>query len=104
MWRNHLLHHLADYASVLSDCLNSCSRDADRQAYMNALVFVGILLGKINDDEPYGVLREFIDAEDRNFGWTLLSKDDGKIAEEAWTNFRDAFFELFAQERATRRR
>ncbi len=104
MWRNQLLHHLADYASVLGDCLGSCARPEDRQAFLRALAFVGILLGKINDEEPYAELRECIDAEDRKFGWNLLSRDDGKVAEVAWTNFRDAFNELFEQERALKRR
>jgi hypothetical protein len=90
MWRAEILRALADYASVLSDCLTHCTTEDDRASYVNALAFVGILLGKINDEEPYPVLKGLVDAEDKNFGWTYLSADDAKVAEEAWSVFKRA--------------
>jgi hypothetical protein len=91
MWRSEILRALAEYASVLTDCLAHCTREDDRQSYVNALSFVGILLGKINDEESYRGLAELIEAEDKNFGWTYLSADDAKVAEEAWAVFRRSF-------------
>jgi hypothetical protein len=91
MWRAELLRALADYASLLTDGLNHGTREEDRQTYVNALAFTGILLGKIHDEEPYSALAELIDAEDKNFGWNYLSADDGKLAEEAWSVFKKKF-------------
>jgi hypothetical protein len=91
VWRSEILRALAEYASVLTDCLEHCAGENDRRAYVNALAFAGVLLGKINDEEPYRVLGELIEAEDKNFGWTYLSADDAKIAEESWSVFRQAF-------------
>jgi hypothetical protein len=91
MWRSEILRALADYASVLTDCLTHCTHEADRAAYVNALAFTGILLGKINDEEPYSGLKVLIENEDKNFGWTYLSADDAKVAEEAWAVFKRAF-------------
>jgi hypothetical protein len=91
MWRSEILRALAEYASVITDCLEHCTRDDDRQSYVNALAFAGALLGKINDEEPYRVLAELVEAEDKNFGWTYLSAEDAKVAEEAWAVFRRSF-------------
>ena len=91
MWRSEILRALADYASVLTDGLSHCTREEDRPSYVNALAFAGILLGKLNDAEPYSVLKLLVEAEEKNFGWTYLSGDDGKVAEEAWAVFRRAF-------------
>jgi len=91
MWRSEILRALAEYASVITDCLEHCTRREDREAYVNALAFAGILLGKINDEEPYRALEGLVDAEDKNFGWTYLSAEDAKVAEEAWSVFKRAF-------------
>jgi hypothetical protein len=91
MWRAEILRALADYASALTDGLNHCTREVDRPTFVNALAFAGILLGKINDEEPYSVLKLLVEAEEKNFGWTYLSGDDGKVAEEAWAVFRRTF-------------
>jgi hypothetical protein len=91
MWRSEILRALADYASVLTDCLLHCTHAGDRQSYVNALAFVGVLLGKLNDEESYGGLRLLIENEDKNFGWNYLSADDAKVAEEAWAVFKRAF-------------
>src|SRR5688572_1000300 len=91
MWRSEILRALADYASVLTDCLAHCTHAGDRQSYLSALAFAGILLGKINDDEPYPGLQVLIENEDKNFGWNYLSAEDAKIAEEAWSVFKRAF-------------
>ncbi len=88
MWRAELLHRLADYASTLRDCLANCADDEERRPYLNALAFVGVLLGAINDDEPISAIRALVEIEDRNFAWNYLSRDDGKVAEEAWSVFR----------------
>jgi hypothetical protein len=91
MWRSEILRALADYASVLTDCLAHCTHRGDRQSYLSALAFVGILLGKINDEEPYPGLQVLIENEDKNFGWNYLSAEDAKVAEEAWSVFKRAF-------------
>ena len=91
MWRSEILRALAEYASVITDCLDHCTLKEDRESYLNALAFAGILLGKINDDEPYRVLEGVIENEDKNFGWTYLSADDAKVAEEAWAVFKRSF-------------
>jgi hypothetical protein len=91
MWRAEILRALADYASALTDGLNHCSREEDRPTFVNALAFAGILLGKIHDEEPYPVLKQLVDAEEKNVAWTYLSGDDGKVAEEAWAVFRRTF-------------
>lgn len=93
MWRSEILRALADYASVLTDCLLHCTQAEDRTSYVNALAFTGMLLGKINDEESYPGLRVLIENEDKNFGWTYLSADDAKVAEEAWSVFKKAFDE-----------
>lgn len=91
MVRSEILRALADYASVLNDCFQHCTNASDRQAYLNALAFAGILLGKLNDEEPESALKEAVEKEDANFGWTYLSAEDAKVAEEAWSVFRRAF-------------
>jgi hypothetical protein len=90
MWRSEVLRALADYASVLADCLAHCSSPGDRASYVNALAFVGILLGRINDEEPLSAIEALVEAEDKNFGWTYLSEADAKVAEEAWSVFKAA--------------
>jgi hypothetical protein len=104
MWRAEILRALADYASVLADELAHCSREQDKPSYVNALAFAGILLGKINDDEPYSVLKELVEAEEKNFSWNYLTGDDGKIAEEAWAVFRRAFETAILDQPERRRR
>ena len=103
MWRSEILRALADYSSVLTDCLQHCTHAEDRQSYLNALAFAGILLGKINDDESYVGLEQLIENEDKNFGWTYLSAEDAKVAEEAWAVFKRAF-ETAQEERPERPR
>jgi hypothetical protein len=103
MWRSEILRALADYASVLTDGLSTCMREEDRATYVNALAFAGVFLAKINDEEPYSGLERLIEAEEKNFGWTYLSGDDGKVAEEAWAVFRRAF-ETAIEDQPGRRR
>jgi hypothetical protein len=103
MWRSEILRALADYASVITDCLQHCTHAEDRRSYLSALAFAGILLGKINDEEPYLGLQVLIENEDKNFGWTYLSAEDAKVAEEAWAVFKRAF-ETAKEERPPERR
>jgi hypothetical protein len=91
MWRTGILRALADYASTLTDGLEHCKRAEDRETYVSALAFVGILFAKIHDQEPYSALDRLVEDEEKNVIWTFLSGDDGKVAEEAWATFRKAF-------------
>lgn len=91
MWRAGILRALADYASTLTDGLGHCTRAEDRATYLGGLAFAGILLAKIHDEEPYSVLAQLIEDEEKNVSWTFLSGDDGKVAEEGWAVFRRVF-------------
>ncbi len=90
MWRRELLHRLAEYASVLRDGLDACQSPEHRHQWLAALAFVGVLLGAINDDAPLGEIRALVDEEDGRFNFDYLTLEDGKVAEEAWSAFRDS--------------
>jgi hypothetical protein len=93
MWRRELLHRLAEYASVLRDGLDACPSAEHRRQWLAALAFVGVMLGAINDDAPLGEIRALVQEEDERFNFDFLALDDGKVAEEAWSAFRDSLAE-----------
>ncbi|HYC76255.1 MAG TPA: hypothetical protein VEI02_01395 [Planctomycetota bacterium] len=93
MWRAELLHRLADYASTLRDGLDACRTDEERRPWASALAFVGLLLAAINDDLPIGAIRTLVEEEDAKFPFDYLSPDEAKVAEEAWSVFRDSLAE-----------
>ena len=100
MWRAELVHRLADYGSVMRDCLLQCRPGDDRGRYLRALAFVGLLLAAINDDEPFTTLVRLVEEEDATFSWSYLSKDEGKTAEAAWATFKKYFLEARARTHA----
>jgi hypothetical protein len=93
MWRRELLHRLAEYASVLRDGHDACHDAGLRGQWLRALAFVGLLLGAINDDAPLHEIRTLVGAEDDRFNFDFLALEDGKVAEEAWTSFRESLDE-----------
>lgn len=90
MWRRELLHRLAEYASALRDGLDLCPADDRRRHWTAALAFVGLLLAAINDDAPLAEIRALVQEEDERFSFDYLTLDEGKVAEEAWSSFRDS--------------
>jgi hypothetical protein len=93
MWRRELLHRLAEYASALRDGFDVCRTEEQRRHWMAALAFVGVLLAAINDEAPLAEIRALVQEEDERFSFDFLTLDEGKVAEEAWTNFRDSLAE-----------
>ena len=96
MWRAELLHRLADYASALNDGLVASERASERESYVKALAFVGRLLAAINDDVPLLEIHALLDVEEGHLVWNLLSSEDGRNADEAWSALRRAVDDLRA--------
>jgi hypothetical protein len=91
-----LLDDLAEYISVLSTSLEKTKHAQDRSAYTGHLAAAASIFQSLRQSN-FQKTRQQVASEERNFGRSFLSGEEGSAAEAAFVRFKELFEEKMGQ-------
>ena len=94
--QSDLLDDLAEYVSVLSASLEKTKHAQDRSAYQGHLAAAASIFQALRQSN-FQRARQQVASEERNFGWSFLSGEEGSAAETAFVRFKKLFEEKMGQ-------
>ncbi len=90
---NARLEAVVEYIRVLDRSLESTTFAGDRSTYQQHLASAARLVTFVVQEDRDAEVKEWIDSEERRFGWGYLSGAPGEAASAAFVLFRAALLD-----------
>jgi hypothetical protein len=91
-----LLDDLAEYINVLATSMEKTKYAQDRSVYLGHLAAAALIFKSLQSSN-FRQARQQIADEQRNFGWSFLSGEEGSTAEATFARFKRSFDDKIGQ-------